>query len=333
MALAQRSHECVGSLIIVWAFERVCLVPSSAIDDMCSSPNVIIIIITIERNACVTMHKISKKDNVIKGPVCRIQDSVPSSCDVADWNQLNSLCLTGIHYKCKIKIKKGRPSLEPEFGLLTYYRSMVVQHGQLCGGRPAPSGDMKGSFKSNGNTTILSLLMVITIWFQYISAPKSKSPWIIHTGPLSELLIVAVRCGITAERPLMGVLCVFVEENNLLVWSVTCGVALSKPAAWELLALVKEHLTHLPILYFSQHLSKKRKNGWQAWKWHWACYLLIKPWIGAQKGCQACLLQSPKTQECLYCVWGLHWANRFQSLLVTGWTLTGQRQHLTVCST
>lgn len=144
---------------------------------------------------------------------------------------------------------------------------------------------------------------------------------------------MAVRCGITAERPLMGVLCVFVEENNLLVWSVTCGVALSKPAAWELLALVKEHLTHLPILYFSQHLSKKRKNGWQAWKWHWACYLLIKPWIGAQKGCQACLLQSPKTQECLYCVWGLHWANRFQSLLVTGWTLTGQRQHLTVCST
>lgn len=73
MALAQRSHECVGSLIIVRAFERVCLVPSSAIDDMCSSPNVIIIIITIERNACVTMHKISKKDSVIKGPVCRIQ--------------------------------------------------------------------------------------------------------------------------------------------------------------------------------------------------------------------------------------------------------------------
>ena len=59
----------------------------------------------------------------------------------------------------------------------------------------------------------------------------------------------------------MGVLCVFVEDNNMLVWGVTCGVALSKPEVWELLALVKEHLTHLPILYFSQHLSKEKKMG------------------------------------------------------------------------
>lgn len=52
---------------------RVCLVPSSATDDMCSSSNVTVIIITIKRNSCVAMHKVSKKDNVFKGPMCRTQ--------------------------------------------------------------------------------------------------------------------------------------------------------------------------------------------------------------------------------------------------------------------
>lgn len=101
----------------------------------------------------------------------------------------------------------------------------------------------------------------------------------------------------------------------LLYWNLQLG------NCWHLW----KSIWHTCLFFILVSISaKKIKNGWQAWKWHWACYLLIKPWIGAQKGCQACLLQSPKTQECLFCVRGLHWANLFQSLLVTGWILTGQ---------